>query len=51
MLATAGQKEEWYANFPERRKAELPRKTLPRTPVNRTGRRSRIFCTCGTNQA
>ena len=33
MLATAGQKEEWYANFSERRLGELRRITLPRTPV------------------
>jgi hypothetical protein len=35
MLARAGQKEVWYAGFPERRLTEVPGITLPRTRVNK----------------
>jgi hypothetical protein len=35
MLASAGQREEWYANFSEIRKAEVRGINLPRTPVNK----------------
>ena len=52
MLPTAGQREEWYANFSERRLGEVRRMILPRSRVykephtlqmlSRSGGRSRL---------